>query len=815
MGVVLVVAEKPSVARDIARVVGATRRGDGCLEGGRLGDDDVRVSWCVGHLAQLAPPERYDESWKTWRQDTLPMLPDAFLLEARKEGGDQWNALRKWLCDGALTGVINACDAGREGELIFAYAYELAGCSADVRRLWVSSMTDKALRDGLAKLRPGAKMANLEAAARARSEADWLVGLNATRAMTLHVRAVSGDGPLLSVGRVQTPTLAILVDREREIEAFVAEEFFQVKANLEAQAGSWEALWVASEPATTAAPSAGDADSSADDADVVAGVDDDEEADDADERGATATATARRDRLDSRAQADVVAARLRGKTATVVHCKGKEVRERAPLLYDLTSLQREANRRFRFSATRTLEIAQRLYEVHKVLTYPRTDSRYLTEAVAETLPAALGALRFGPYLAAADVAVAAGPATLGKRFVDDAEVGDHHAIVPTGVDPRQRNLDDDDKKIFDLVARRLLGAFAGDAVFATVHLVAAVGEDRLHARGRSELEQGWRAIDPPRTKGKDRLLPPVKVGDEAKVKKVKVHDGRTRPPPRHSEASVLHAMERAGEQIDDDALARAMKARGLGTPATRAAILETLIARNYAARDGAHLVPTLQGRHLLDVLPVEALRSPRLTGEWEARLVAIAEGREPYARFRDDVRGFVRDLCVSVASAPASDAARALSAAEAANFELLGVCPSCGGEFRARRFGWRCGGCGLRIGDTVAKRKVSAKMAKALLTTGKTDVVKGFRSKAGNEFAAALRFDNEKGVVFDFSDVPRDAPPVPPIPPTAARPPSPVGQPCPLCAKDGGRILAGRTSFGCSRWRQGCAYRLPFPDGIS
>ena len=856
----LVVAEKPSVARDIARVVGARQRHDGYLAGGTLDGRPVRVTWCVGHLTQLAPPERYDPAWKAWRQDALPMIPDRFQLEPRKEGGDQWKVVRELLCDRELDLVINACDAGREGELIFAYAYELAGCKAPTRRLWVNSMTDAALREGLDRLRPAADMRPLEAAARCRSEADWLVGLNATRAMTLHVRALAQDGPLLSVGRVQTPTLAILVQREEEIERFVSEAFFQVKAQLEAEPGSWEAIWVAAgaegsgnagNQGETRRAAPGASPDAADDSDEPPVGDDEPERDDV---VVADKVEGRRDRIPDRAQADAIAARLRGKTGEVVHVRRKEAREKPPQFYDLTALQREANKRFKLSATKTLEVAQRLYEQHKLLTYPRTDSRHLSTTIVETLPQALRSLRFGPYEQAAHAALAAGPGVLGKRFVDDAEVGDHHAILPTGQDPRRCQLDADESRIFDLVARRLLGAFAGDAVFATAHVVVAVGDDRLHARGRTEVAPGWRAIDPPPSRTKERLLPAVEVGMAAKVRKATVHDGATRPPPRHTEASVLAAMERAGEQLEDEALARAMKAHGLGTPATRASIIETLIQRGYAQRDKVHLFATAQGRALLGMLPVEALVSPQLTGQWEARLTAIAEGREQGERFLADVRTFVAEICTKVAHAEPSPAARAVAAAHLADGDLLGACPRCGGEVRARRFGWSCGGCGLRIGDKVARRTVSAKMAKQLLATGTTDVVKGFRSKAGAEFASALRLDPERGVIFDFSNVPREQGPegeatASAAAVTTAKAKAPAKAPakaqtkaaaasdgaktpasaatkavasgdrdapaCPLCGQEqgpngaGGQVLRGHSAWGCTRWKQGCGFRLP------
>lgn len=778
----LIVAEKPSVARDIAAVVGARQRQDGFLAGGTLMGRPVRVTWCVGHLVQLAAPEHYRPEWKSWRADTLPMLPEAMQLEPRREGADQWQVVRRLLRDRGLQRVINACDAGREGELIFAYAYELAGCKAPSARLWVSAMTEAALRDGLGALRPVAEVKGLEQAARARSEADWLVGLNATRAMTLHLRALTPDAPLLSVGRVQTPTLAILVRRAEEIERFAAEEYYQVKATLEAAAGAWEALWIAApaqvaaaqaalaagQPGSVAAGGGGAPTDGGLEAEAGAdlALDDDDDADRPTRKGDAQ----RRDRLPSKEQADAVVARLRGRSGEVVLARRQQSRERAPLLYDLTTLQREANKRFKYSATKTLELAQALYEEHKLLTYPRTDSRHLSNAVVETLPAALRALHFGPYAEAAAFALQAGPGVLGKRFVDDAEVGDHHAILPTGNDPRRANLSPDEKRIFDLVARRLLGAFAGDAVFAVAQVVVAVGADRLHARGRTELEKGWRAIDPPATASKERLLPAVEVGDVAKVKTVKAVKGQTRPPVPHTEGTLLGAMERAGDDLDDQELARAMKARGLGTPATRAAIVETLIARGYVVRDQNQLTPSPQGRALLHMLPAPELASPRLTGSWEARLLAIAERGEDVEAFRADVRAFVRQTCIAILGATPTEAARSMAAAVNQGGAALGQCPRCQAEVRARRFGWSCSGCGLRIPDLVAKREVSARMAKALLVDGHTPVVKGFKSKAGKDFSAALRLDLDKGVVFDFSEVEREPPPGPAKRAPAARP---------------------------------------------
>ncbi|MCB9792438.1 MAG: DNA topoisomerase 3 [Alphaproteobacteria bacterium] len=703
----LVLAEKPSVARDIARVMGATRRRDGWLEG-----EGLRVSWCVGHLVELAEPGAYAEGWKSWRMDELPMLPDDFKLSARDSGKDQWKVVRSLLRDADCAEVINACDAGREGELIFAYAYQLAGGKAPVRRLWISSMTDAAIRAGLSDLRPGAELAPLEAAARCRSEADWLVGLNATRAMTLRMRE-EGGGALLSLGRVQTPVLAMLVDREQEIEDFEPQDFWQLLLTLEAEAGQWQATWTGQD---------------AEGKDL--------------------------DRLFKKEEAEALAARVAGHDGVVAEVERKRKHEKPPLLYDLTSLQREANARFGLTAKQTLDIAQRLYEVHKVLTYPRTDSRHLGSAMVPRLPDLISALRFAPYQPHAEAILARWPVKLTDRVIDDAEVSDHHAIIPTGTDPRPLGLAPMEKRVFDLVARRFLAVFFPDAVFANAKVTARVAEERFLAKGRQRLSAGWQEVDPPRslTKQKDVILPAVDEGDAAAQIGQELKQGQTRPPRRFNEASLLGAMERAGEGLDEAELRRAMKRKGLGTPATRAAIIETLLRRRYVTRDQRELLPTPQGRALIQALPVEALRSPRMTGEWEARLSAIAEGDEDRAAFMADARAFAAEVVEALrGSAVDKVLARRLSPPEEPG-ERLDACPRCQGEVRAQSRGWRCAGCGLYIPSQVASRDISARMARALLRDGETPAVKGFKSRAGKRFTAALRLDEDGKVVFHFPD---------------------------------------------------------------
>ena len=734
----LILAEKPSVARDIARVLGVRGRGKGWI-----GDGDLRISWALGHLAELAEPSSYDPAWRRWSFDNLPMLPSSFGLQPRKDSGaDQWRVVRDLMKSRDCSEVVNACDAGREGELIFAHCYELAGCRAPVQRLWISSMTDKAIRDGFDRLRPGASMANLEAAARCRTEADWLVGLNATRAMTIRL-ATGPGGALRSLGRVQTPTLAMLCDREQAIDDFVPQDFWQVKATfarVHPDGERWEATW------TTTGPDGKPL-----------------------------------DRLFDKPDAQAIADRTAGKQGVVDQVDRKRKREKPPQLYDLTSLQREANQRFGFTAERSLELAQALYERHKLLTYPRTDSRHLGSDQLPELPDVARSLRFGPYAQAAELALERAPSSLGKRFVDDSEVSDHHAIIPTGQDPRPRGLQRDEKLLYDLVARRFLGAFHPDAVFATVAIRTSVGHDLFLAKGRARLEAGWQAIDPPHSKKKELLLPAVEEGEDAPVVDVGLHDGQTRPPLRHNDASLLGAMERAGEELEDAELKRAMKRNGLGTPATRAAIIETLVKRGYVMRQDRHIIPTPVGRALIRALPVEALRSPRLTGEWEARLVAITEGQDDREAFMADIRGFAAAVVEQLRDAEIPRTLVDILATQQADGEVLGTCPRCGGEVRQGRGGWSCGGCPLFVPGKVARREISPRMAKTLLSNGETGAVKGFKSRENKPFEAALRIDEEGRVRLHFPD------------------PDPLGT-CPACGKPvrrRGRIYTCDTGREC------------------
>ncbi|MCB9680352.1 MAG: DNA topoisomerase 3 [Alphaproteobacteria bacterium] len=794
----VVVTEKPSVARDLARVLGVSGKRDGWLEG-----QGIRITWCVGHLLELQEPAHYDDAWKRWSLATLPMVPDAFALRVRQGAEDQWTVVARLLADPGVQRVVNACDAGREGELIFRYAYDHAGCRHPVERFWVSSMTDTAIRDGWQRLQPGAAFDALADAARCRSEADWLVGMNATRALTCRTREEGGDA-LWSVGRVQTPTLAMIVARDRAIEAFVPDTYWKVEAGITAAAGAFKATWFREGRAET--PRDGGRDRDRDDRDDAP----------------------HEERLGSAEDARAVVDAAAGQEGTVQRVDRRTRRDPPPLLYDLTALQRRANQRYGLSAQKTLELAQALYERHKLLTYPRTDARHLTSDQVATLPGVLGAIGQVPVYAEAVAGVMAAPIRPSKRWVDDAEVGDHHAIIPTDRPATTARLNPDEKRLYDLVARRLLAALSPDAIIDLADVVVAVPPRAgaalpadvptpltFRAKGRVVRERGWQAIDPPAAR-KDADLPAVQEGDRAVADPVDAVEGQTRPPRPYDDASMLKAMETAGRDLDDAALARAMRQTGLGTPATRAAILQTLLDRSYVVREGKALRATPAGCALVDAVPTDVLKSAELTGRWEARLARMAEGREERPRFMHDVAAFVTRVVDEVRASAVPEAACVRTRPEPT---AVGACPVCGAPVRPRGNLYTCDTgrtCPFVVFGTMSGRAISKRMVKQLLTERRTAVVKGFKSRAGKAFDAALVVQDDGRVGFAFDDAPTPTRASEPIPAPAAAPAPgrPDGLPCPACGE--GTILRGHAAWGCSRWRAGCGWRLPFAgaDGV-
>src|ERR687884_150998 len=573
MSKTLVIAEKPSVARDLAAALpGTFENHEAYLE-----SSDYIITFAVGHLVELAEPEDYDERWKRWRMADLPIVPDAFKLKPRDaKSKKQLSVIHKLLKRADVDRVVNACDAGREGELIFAYIYETAGSEKPVNRLWINSMTKQAIREGFEKLRPASQLEPLEAAARSRSEADWLVGMNATRAATIRGRAWVGG--VVSLGRVQTPTLAMMVQREREIQAFTPEPYRLVTATFDPR---YQGLWF-----------------------------------EGDENRI----------FGDLSRAEQIVDKVSGKDGVVEKMERKEQSERPPLLYDLTSLQRDANRRFGFSARRTLQAAQSLYEGKKAITYPRTSSRYLSgDLVPQLKPTAEPLLPIPDYADAARYVLGLQQLPL-ARVVNDARVDDHHAIIPTDVPHEIDAFTPDERRVFDLVARRYLSVFHPPARYARTTIVTLVEGERFRTRGKGTLEAGWRSVygvqsDEERKaqeeegEGEGIELPELRQGQKVRCITAASEAKETKPPPRYTEATLLSAMETAGKLVDDEELREAMKERGLGTPATRAETIETLIRREYVVRNQRELQPTPKGLQVITMLEEHPLTSPELTGQ--------------------------------------------------------------------------------------------------------------------------------------------------------------------------------------------------------
>ncbi|MEW5850158.1 MAG: DNA topoisomerase 3 [Myxococcota bacterium] len=613
----VVVAEKPSVARDIARALGATSRGEGVLSG-----NGYVVTWAVGHLVALAQPHEVNPAWKAWRRDSLPMLPESWPLVVIEGTRDQFSVVKKVLQDKDVQQVVCATDAGREGELIFRFIMEAARCRKPVKRLWISSLTPDAIRNGFKSLKDAAHYDGLADAARGRAQADWLVGMNLSRAYTL------AHDDTLSVGRVQTPTLAMLVEREKEIRAFVPEDYLEVVATFHAPddpKALYRGTWFKTKD---------------------------------EQRTAEAIKAGKRLPADGVEAGRVVERVQRAGRGVIEQLKEETKRMPPPLLYDLTELQRHANRLYGFSAQKTLDLAQSLYETHKLLSYPRTDSRHLSTEISATLPDVIKAVapRY-PGLSAPQTGQ-----PLGKRFVDDGKVTDHHAIIPTAVDPARVSLSADEEKIYDLVARRLLMSWHDEHVWAVTTVITAVGEgevDRFHTVGTRVVEPGWKVLDIVTNKkarkktpapddeqqdDEEQSLPSTLAqGQEQRVKDVAAEKKQTRPPRRYTEATLLTAMETAGRTLEEKELSRAMKDCGLGTPATRAAIIETLLKREYVEREGKALRATEKGMGLIDVVH-PMVRSPAMTGQWEARLHQVHRRELPLREFMSGIEEYVKEV---------------------------------------------------------------------------------------------------------------------------------------------------------------------------
>ena len=595
----LVIAEKPSVARDIARVLKCNQRGDGYLHGG-----DYTVAWAIGHLVTLQEPEDYNPSFKRWQRADLPIMPPAMGLKPIPKTEKQLKILKKLMNSRETDQIICATDSGREGELIFRYIYQWANCKKPVKRLWISSLTDAAILDGLSKMRDGREYDNLYASARCRAEADWLVGMNATRAFTLK------NGELLPVGRVQTPTLAILVNRQKEILAFVPNDYWEVQAEFTVDESKYNGTWVSPEG---------------------------------------------EQKIPEKEKAEAIVSKVLHQPGIVESVKTEEKRQPPPQLFDLTELQRECNRKLHFPAQKTLTIAQTLYEKHKLITYPRTDSRYLSKDMEPKLRPTIESIQEAPYNGFAAHLLTLPKLPITSRIISDAKVTDHHAIIPTGSRKSLAGLTGDERAVYDRILRNFLAVFYPAYVYDITTVITSISEERFQSKGRMDKSLGWTALyahekpaaldnsNKSKQQQKDDdspSLPQLSQNTPVITTEAEVLQKKTQPPKPYTEASLLSAMEHAGRFVDDEALKEALKASGLGTPATRAAIIEKLLSSGYVERNKKNLVPTSKAIGLIDMSPPE-LRSPETTGKWERGLQRIAGGELDDKRFMDSIKRYV------------------------------------------------------------------------------------------------------------------------------------------------------------------------------
>ncbi|MCA3223711.1 MAG: DNA topoisomerase III [Burkholderiales bacterium] len=703
----LIIAEKPSVAADIARALGGFTKQQDYFE-----SDDYVLSSAVGHLLELQAPEEFDVKRGKWSFAHLPVIPPHFDLKPIEKAEARLKLLTRLIKRKDVTALVNACDAGREGELIFRYIAQHARARQPVQRLWLQSMTPAAIREAFAQLRSDDEMQPLADAARCRSEADWLVGINGTRAMTAF-NSKDGGFFLTTVGRVQTPTLAIVVDREDRIRKFVPRDFWEVRATFGAQAGAYEGRWF--DPGFRK-------------------PEDDEHA--------------RAERLWDRGKAEAIVAACAGKAGTVSE-EAKPTTQLSPLLFDLTSLQREANGRFGFSAKTTLSLAQALYEKHKVLTYPRTDARALPEdylkVAQQTVKVLAGAREYAPFAKAIEKNGWIRP---NKRIFDNSKISDHFAIIPTLEAPRA--LSEAEQKIYDLVVKRFLAVFHPAAEYLVTTRITTVEKHQFKTEGKVLVEPGWLAIYGKEAQEEQGSLVKVNAGERVRTEAIEAVGLATKPPARYNEATLLSAMEGAGKLVDDEDLRAAMAGKGLGTPATRAAIIEGLIAEKYLVRDGKDLHPTAKAFQLLTLLRglgVDELTHPELTGDWEYQLAQMERGKLKRDAFMREIAQMTSKL-VQRAKSYESDTVPG-------DYATLGTpCPKCGGTVQENYRRFACTACDFSITKHPASRSFEYDEVEQLLRDRQIGPLQGFRSKMGRPFAAVLKITPEHKLEFDFGNAP-------------------------------------------------------------
>ena len=714
MSKTLIIAEKPSVANDIAKTLGGFTKHDEYFE-----SDEYVLSSAVGHLLEIAVPEEYDVKRGKWSFAHLPMIPPHFALNPIAKTESRLKVLNRLIKRKDVTGLINACDAGREGELIFRLIAQYAKAKQPVKRLWLQSMTPGAIRDGFANLRNDSDMLPLADAARCRSEADWLIGINGTRAMTAF-NSKEGGFYLTTVGRVQTPTLSIVVDREEKIKKFVPRDFWEVRADFVCAAGIYEGRWL-------------------------------DRAHKKDENDPEK----RPERLWSKAAAESIVAACRGKQGSVTE-ESKPTTSMAPGLFDLTSLQREANSRFGFSAKNTLGLAQALYEKHKVLTYPRTDSRHLPEDYLDTVKETLRTVsENNNYQRFAAEILNKNWVRPNKRIFDNTKISDHFAIIPTTLAPK--NLSEPEQKLYDLVTRRFMAIFFPAAEFQVTTRYTEVSGHQFKTEGKVMTNPGWLAVYGKEAANDEKdpensgTLVAVAKGEKVQTDKITANGLVTKPPARYTEATLLSAMEGAGKLLDSEELRDAMAGKGLGTPATRAAIIEGLLNEKYLLREGREMMPTAKAFQLMTLLHglgVDELTEPELTGEWEHKLAQMERGNISREEFMREIAQMTQ-IIVKRAKEYDNDTIPGDYAT------LRTPCPNCGSVVKENYRRFACTKCEFSMSKTPGGRQFEIPEVEELLTNRTIGPLQGFRSKMGRPFAAILKISRDEEIKnfkleFDF-----------------------------------------------------------------
>lgn len=672
----LVITEKPSVAMDIAKALGGFSRRDGYME-----RHDMLITWAVGHLVELAMPQDYDSSLEKWNMETLPIIPEEFKYKAKASTKGQLKIIYNLMKRKDIAEIINACDPAREGENIFMNIYDFLKCKTPHRRLWLSETTTAAIKKAFATLRP--PQHDLALAAAARNKADWIVGINATRGYSVKHR------DKFTVGRVQTPTLALVVERDKAIAEFDPQDYFELEATFD---NSYIGKWFK-----------GDV-----------------------------------DRFDLKAKAEVVQYQVeRDKKSEIIHVQQTDKTEPPPMLLNLTDLQKECNKKFGFTADKTLSIAQKLYENHYI-TYPRTDSRHLTTDMAATMRERLDTLK---VTSLKKIIASIKDTTLtSKRYVDDSKVSDHTAIILTDTVPTPMSADE--TQVYALIAKRMVGAFLPNAKIKETEIITACACETFKTKGKVLTSPGWKVLYD--KEEEDDVLPEVAKGQKVTVTKTEILEKQTKPPKRMTDADLLSAMENAGRKMDDEDMREVMKGKGLGTPATRAAIIEKLISTGYINREKKHLISTEKGKALIEIIE-DDLKSPELTAEWELKLMKIEQGEYSDEVFIKEICDYTRQVIKNVNEQEVKIYYSVASA--------VGTCPVCGNPIQetAKAFGcaaWR-EGCKFVIWKKIAGKNISAVQASKILKEGRSDLIRGFKSKKGNEFDAYLKLEEDK-VNFEF-----------------------------------------------------------------